>query len=435
MRCICRFVPALALTSTLAFASTGNAEAMKVGPRLAPRSTLTGRAPNQVIVWNQILLGILGTPGAQPATIHPTRSLAMMHLAVANAVGAITRRYQPYRFDVPASPHASQAAAAASAAHEVLVSLYPSLTSALDADLASSLNTVRSDPGKTAGIEIGVRAGQAILRLRQNDGSAATPPPFVPGTAPGDYRLTPPGFGAPVFTQWPDVTPFVLESANQFRPGPPPGVGSEAYANALGQVRSIGQDTSLTRSPEQTEIGQFWSAPIQNYWNAIAVTASLAHHDSIADDARLFALLNTSLADDAIAFYDAKYTYRFWRPVSAINNDGIPADTIWVPLVKTPADPSYPGAHGVISSDAARILSDEFGDRFDFEVTSPVLPGVLRHFSSFGAAAREAGRSRIYAGDHFSFDIEAGANLGRRIAGFVLTRALTPTRQRIAALR
>ncbi len=428
MRRICRFVPALALTSTLALASTASAESTKIGHRLAPRSAPAAQAPNQVIVWNRILLGILGTPGAQPASIHPTRSLAMMHLAIADAVGAITRRFEPYGFPLSASPHASQSAAAAAAAHEVLITLYPALQPTLDAELAGSLATVRTGSAKTAGVAIGERAGQSILRLRQNDGAGVTPPPFVPGTEPGDYRLTPPAFAAPVFTQWPDVTPFVLQRASQFLPAPPPAVGSDAYANALGQVRSIGQDASLTRTPDQTQIGQFWSAPIQNYWNAIAETASLAHHDSTADDARLFALLNTSFADDVIAFYDAKYTYRFWRPVTAINNDGIPADAAWAPLVKTPADPSYPGAHAVISSDGARILAEEFGDRFNFDVTSPLLPGVLRHFSSFSAAAREAGLSRIYAGDHFSFDIEAGARLGRSISRFVLTHALSPRR-------
>jgi hypothetical protein len=108
-------------------------------------------------------------------------------------------------------------------------------------------------------------------------------------------------------------------------------ITSDTYANALAQVRSLGQDNSMTRSPDLTQIGQFWSAPIQNYWNEIAQTASLAHHDSVADDARLFALLNTSFADDVIAFYDAKYTYRFWRPVTAINSDGIPADANWAP--------------------------------------------------------------------------------------------------------
>jgi hypothetical protein len=428
MRRICTIVPALALTSTLALASTTNAESTRVPPRLAPGSAPMAQSPNQVIVWNQILLGILGTPGNQAATIHPTHSLAMMHLAMADAVGAITRRFEPYGFELTASPHASQRAAAASAAHDVLVALYPALKTALDSDLASSLANVRIGSGKTAGVAIGARAARSILRLRQGDGSAVTPPPFRPGTAPGDYRLTPSASASPVFTQWPHVRPFVLQRANQFRPGPPPALGSETYAKALAQVRSIGQDMGALRTPDQTQIGHFWSAPIQNYWNAIAQTVSLLHHNSIADDARLFALLNTSFADDVIAFYDAKYTYRFWRPISAINRDGIATDAAWAPLINTPADPSYPGAHGVISYDAARILADEFGDRLGFEVASPVLPGVLRRFSSFSAAAHEAGLSRIYAGDHFSFDIGAGANLGRGIASYVLAHALWPRR-------
>jgi hypothetical protein len=377
-----------------------------------------------VIVWNRILLGILRTPGAQPATIHPTRSLAMMHLAIANAVGAIARRFTPYRFYATAPRHASQAAAAASAAHEVLVALYPAMKSTLEADLASSLMTVRNGSGKAAGVAIGARAGRSILRLREKDGSAATPPTFSPGTAPGDYQLTPPGFAQPVFAGWPAVAPFVLKRADQFRPGPPPVLTSDEYANALAEVKSLGKDNSMTRTPDQTQIGRFWSAPIQNYWNEIAQTASLAHHDSVADDARVFALLNTSFADDVIAFYDAKYTYRFWRPVTAIQKDGIPADAAWAPLITTPADPSYPGAHSVISFDAATILSQEFGDRFDFAVTSVVLPGVLRHFSSFKAAAHEAGLSRIYAGDHFRFDHTAGKRLGRRVADYVAEREL-----------
>jgi hypothetical protein len=424
MRRICTLVTSVALTGTVALASTAGAEALGRAMRLSAPSADAAGAPNQVIVWNRILLGILRTPGAQPATIQPTRSLAMMHLGIADAVSAITRRFEPYGPELTPSRHASQAAAAASAAHEVLTALYPALKPALDADLASSLRTIRDGQRKSAGVAVGVRAGQAILRLRQNDGSGATPPPFVPGTAPGDYQLTPPSFAQPVFTQWPAVTPFVLTRAEQFRPGPPPALRSQTYATALAEVRSLGQDNSLTRTPDQTQIGQFWSAPIQNYWNEIAQTASLAHYDSVADDARLFALLNTSFADDAIAFYDAKYTYRFWRPVTAIQNDGIPADAVWVPLVTTPADPSYPGAHSVISFDAAAILGRAFGDRFGFDVTSVVLPGVLRHFSSFTAAAREAGLSRIYAGDHLRFDHVAGRQLGRRIAEYVGEHAL-----------
>jgi hypothetical protein len=383
------------------------------------RSGAASTTPNQVIVWNRVLLSILRTPGAQPATVHPTRSLAILHIAIADAVDAISHSFTPYHFDGTASRGASREAAAASAAHTVLVALYPQMQQALDAQLVNSLASLPSGPGKTAGIAIGVRAGGSILRLRQSDGSSAPLQPFVAGSAPGDYQLTPPTFAQPQFSQWSAVTPFALERADQFRPVPPPQVTSSQYATALAEVKSLGEANSITRTADQTQIAQFWSAPIQNYWNEIAQTASLAHHDTLTQDARLFALLNISLADSAIAFYDAKYSYSFWRPVTAIQADGNPADMGWTPLVKTPPDPSYPGAHSVISFDAATILSRAFGARFDFAVTSPTLPGVTRSFSSFNAAAEEAGLSRIYAGDHFRFDHSAGERLGRRIATFV----------------
>jgi hypothetical protein len=415
-------VAALASTLTIAPAASANTTSPAVLPGALAADPAT--SPNQVIVWNRILLAILRTPGAQPATIHPTRSLAMMHLAIADAIAVITRRFVPYHFRALASPHASRAAAAAQAAHDVLVSLYPAMQSSLDADLASSLMMVRNGAGKTAGIAIGARAARAILQLRADDGATAVPPTFVPGNAAGDYQLTPPAFAQPVFTHWPAVVPFVLRRSGQFRPGPPPALSSQKYLGALAEVKSLGEPNSLTRSPDQTQIGQFWSAPIQNYWNEIAQTTSLAHGDSIVEDARLFALLNTSFADDVIAFYDAKYTYRFWRPVTAINRDGLPADANWSPLVTTPPDPSYPGAHSVISFDGARILEHEFGDRFEFDVTSVALPGVVRRFSRFGAAAEEAGLSRIYAGDHFRFDHTFGLRLGRRVARYVTDHVL-----------
>jgi hypothetical protein len=425
MRRFCSFL-AIALTGALALGATADAQPPTKAQRLPARSSGAATTPDQVIVWNRVLLSILSTPGAQPATVHPTRSLAMMQLAIADAVDAIAHRFTPYHFDGTAPRGASREAAAASAAHNVLVALYPQMRPMLDAQLAQSLAGVQNGPGKTAGVTVGARAAGAILRLRGNDGSAAPLLPFVAGSALGDYQLTPPALAQPQFSNWPAVTPFALTRADQFRPGPPPAVTSAAYANALGEVKSLGEMNSSTRTVDQTQIGQFWSAPIQNYWNEIAQTAALAHHDTVTQDARLFALLDTSLADDAIAFYDAKYTYRFWRPVTAVHADGIAADAAWTPLVKTPPDPSYPGAHSVISFDAATILSQAFGGRFDFAVSSPILPGVARHFSSFTAAAEEAGLSRIYAGDHFRFDHTAGRRLGRAIASFVATHELTP---------
>jgi membrane-associated phospholipid phosphatase len=170
----------------------------------------------------------------------------------------------------------------------------------------------------------------------------------------------------------------------------------------------------------------FWNGNIQDLWNEIAQTAALSHHLDLENSARLFALLNISLADTTIAFFEAKYTYNFWRPVTAIRaaaTDGNPEtdpDTTWLPLgTKTAPDPSYPGAHSAISKAGATVLSSYFGDRFSFDITSESLTGVTRHFTSFSAAAEEAGLSRIYAGQHFRTDHVAGKNLGKHVAEFV----------------
>jgi membrane-associated phospholipid phosphatase len=191
--------------------------------------------------------------------------------------------------------------------------------------------------------------------------------------------------------------------------------------------------TSTTRTPEQTVIGKFWNGNIQDFWNEIAQTAALGHHLGLARSARLFALLNISLADTTIAFFEAKYTYQFWRPVTAIQlagDDGNPntkPDPNWVPLsTKTAPDPSYPGAHSAISFAGAEVLKSELGDRFTFDVTSESSPGVNRHFTSFSAAAHEAGVSRIYAGQHFRTDHIAGIHLGKNVAESILDTTLLP---------
>ncbi len=384
-----------------------------------------------VIDWNRVLLAIVNTPGAQPATIQPTRSFAILHAAIYDAVNSIDRAHEPYLISVGAPRSASETAAAAAAAHAALVGLYPAQQSALDADYANELAQVTDGPAKDKGTRLGEFVARDLLALRANDGSNVTPIPFVAGTDPGDYRPTPPNFPAPVFTAWGQITPFVLDRGDRFRPGPPPGLTSDAYAAALNEVQSLGSAISASRSSEQTEIGKFWNPPIQNFWNEIAQTAATANHTDLPTTARLFAALNLSVADSAIAFYDAKYTYRLWRPVSAIrlaDSDGNPltvADPSWLPLsVNTAADPSYPGAHSTISAAASVVLASFYGDEQRFSVTSPALQGVTRSFTSFSAAADEAGLSRIYAGQHFRFDHVAGLELGREVARFALSNAL-----------
>jgi hypothetical protein len=386
-----------------------------------------------VIDWNQVLLTLVNTPGVQPANIQPTRNFATVHAAIYDAVNSIDRTHEPYVVSVRAPRDASETAAADAAAHTALVGLYPSQQSTVDADYAVELAKVADGPAKDQGVRIGDEVAADLLAIRANDGSNIPPPPLVPGSQPGDFRSTPPNFPTPVFTTWGQVTPFVLDSASQFRPPAPQPLTSDAYSDALNEVQLVGSATSTTRTAEQTEIGKFWNPPIQNFWNQIAQAVALAHHTDLATTARLFAALNLSLADSAIAFYDAKYAYRFWRPVTAIrlaDSDGnldTVGDPNWLPLAgNTPADPSYPGAHSTISAAGADVLGSFFGDRQSFSVTSSALPGVTRSFTSFSAAAEEAGVSRIYAGVHTRLDHIAGVTLGRDVAGFVLHNALLP---------
>ena len=400
-----------------------------------PSAVTADQPDTQVIQWNRALLEILRTPGAQPPTVHPTRSLAVMHAAIYDAVNAIDRTHRPYVVHVSrVSRQASQAAAAAAAAHRVLVELYPAQQERLDAQLQDSLAQIPEGLPKSLGIRTGLIVAERLLALRGHDGSHAPLLPFEPGTDPGDYQLTPPNFAPPVFTHWPDVTPFTLIHADQFRPVPPPALTSDSYSDSFNEIKALGIIDSATRSADQTELARFWGGAIQNYWNEIAQTAAVAHSLTTAQSARLFALLNLTIADGVIGFYDAKYTYQFWRPVTAIraadtdDNPETMADPTWTPLTgTTPPDPSYPGAHAVVSAAGAAVLTFFF-DRDDssFAVSSEVLPEVERSFTSFTAAADEATFSRIVAGVHFRFDLTAGQALGRDIAEYVVTHVLVP---------
>jgi len=397
---------------------------------------------NPVVQWNRTLLVIVRTPGAQPATVHPTRSFAIMHAAIYDAVNAIDKTHKPYLVHLTrVSRFASQDAAAASAAHEVLITLYPTFQAMLDAQLQESLAGIPEGADKTEGSIIGKTVADEILKLRGDDGSNASPPLFVftNPPVPGDYQSTPPNFPSqPQFTQWAHVTPFALKRANQFRPGPPPALTSEAYSDVLNEVKSLGIVNGTLATPDQALTGRFWNGAIQNYWNEITQTASLRHELNTSQSARLFALLNLTFADSVIAFYDAKYTYNFWRPVTAIReaatdgNPGTIPDPNWLPEVgKTTPDPAYPGAHAVISAAGASVLISFFGKNdFDFTVTSEVLAGVDRSFTSFSAADREATLSRIFAGVHFRSDLTTGQTLGRVVADFVVDHFLTPVRGR-----
>src|SRR6266404_1687420 len=216
---------------------------------------------NPVVQWNRTLLSVVRTPGAQSPTVHPTRSFAIMHAAIYDAVNAIDRKHRSYLVRLSSVPRdASQEAAAAAAAHEVLVALYPAFKTTLDAQLQQSLAQIPDGNGKAEGVLIGQDVADRILAARSNDGSNAPPIPYVFGPAPGDYQSTPPNFAPqPQFTNWSHVTPFALERANQFRPGPPPTLASDAYSDAFNQIKSLGIANSTTATADEALTGRFWN--------------------------------------------------------------------------------------------------------------------------------------------------------------------------------
>jgi len=426
-----KFAPLLAtvVSALVVVSSTSVALADPVRHEGGPGINGAGRGPDGsaiVVAWNRTLLHIVQTPGLQPATVHPTRSFALLQTAIYDAVVSITRDGPPFLASVDAPRGARPDAAAAAAGHAILTTLYPTMQPALDQQLAVELAAIQDGRAKREGVDVGQVVASKLLAARASDGSAAVPAPFVAGSQPGDYRPTPPNFPAAAFTGWGKVTPFVLRKGAQFRPSPPPALTSAAYARALKEVQSLGQDTSPTRTAEQTVIGKFWAPPIWNTWNAIAEDAALAHHANLERSAAMFAALDLSFADSTIALYDAKYHYQLWRPITAIrlaDTDGNPAtigDPTWTPLAVTAGDPSYPGAHSTISAAGAAVLSAFFGDRHGIQVTSPALAGVVRTFTSYSAVATEAGLSRIFAGQHTRFDHRAGLRLGNDVARFVL---------------
>jgi PAP2 superfamily len=422
----------IALAAGVLLASVAIAPLAAARPLRHDRATRARTAvdqPDQVIRWNQELQTLLVAPGAQPAAIHPTRTLAITQIAVYDAINGIAGGGQPLLTDLHAPRSASPDAAGAAAARTVLDSLLPSQRPAIEAFFAGSLAQIGTGQQVDRGIRFGDEVATAVLAARANDGAETTPVPFMPGTGPGEYQLTPPAFAPAGFTQTQHVTPFVIPSAGEFRPPAPPALTSARYATDFSEVHSLGELNSTTRTADQTAIGRFWgAAPVWIVWNQIADQAGVGFGNTITENARLLALLDTTLADGAIALYDAKYAYHRWRPITAItaSNQGNPnttADPGWLPLANTANDPSYPGAHADFSQAAATVLRDFFAtDAFSFSLTNPTV-AITRTFDSFSGAADEASESRILAGQHFRYDEAAGQELGGRVADFVVGNA------------
>lgn len=399
--------------------------------QLEDRCLLSG---NVVLEWNQLALDAIRQTNASPLVA--SRALAITQAAVYDSVDAIDRSFAPYFADVHASRGASLEAAAAQAAHDTLAALFPSRASIFDAALAADLVGI---PGGRArqGTDVGHAVAQQILTWRSTDGSGAVVA-YTPGTNPGDWQPTPPAFLPALGPQWPKVTPFAMTGGSQFRPPTPPALDSAEYATAFNEVKSLGRVDSTTRTADQTQIAVFWKDPAASayafgHWNEIAQQVSAERGLDLVADAHLFALLNIATADAIISCWDAKYTYNFWRPVTAIQfagdsalNPATESDSTWTPLITTPNFPSYTSAHSTVSGAAAAVLTSLFGPSYHFITGSKGLPGVTRSFDSFDAAAAEAGQSRIYGGIHFQFDNQNGLASGHALAQFVVGNFLLP---------
>jgi hypothetical protein len=409
---------------------------------------LAATAPTDEIAnWNQMLFrtGLVG--GTSPLVI--TRIAAIVQAAVFDAVNGIDPRYAPVHVPPTAPAGASQEAAAVQAAYVALLQLYPTQKSALDARLAvslASIGTRESSAAIASGIAWGQTVANAILTWRSTDGITPAPPPFLGGTGVGEWRPTPPAFAPGAAPQFAYMTPWVISAPGQFRPAGPPELTSARYAADFNETKIMGSMSSATRTPDQTIFAWFWASSTASYlWNNVALTLMERapdssdedgrhgqHHTSTLEHARLLALLNLAIADAAIGCWEAKYTYVFWRPVTAIplaDTDGNPAttaDPTWVPLFATPAHPEYPSGHSCVSGAAGVVLAHYFGERTRFGVTSDVMPGVVRSFDSFSKALDEVKNARIFAGIHFRSATNDGQTLGASVAGYVLENALQP---------
>ena len=392
--------------------------------------------------WNAIAVQALAT--AAPPRPGPVAflDLAIVQAAVHDAVQAIDRRFEPYHVHIPGAS-GSPEAAAAKAAHDVLVNILPGQAASLDTtyhDYLAAHYLAEDDPGVRAG-EV---AAAGILALRANDGRLPNPlpPPFIGGTDPGVWRPTPsflpgppPSF-APMATPWLGaVPPFTLKSGDQFRAKAPPPLSSQRYAENYNEVKALGARFNSARTPEQEQLAYFYAGNNFILWNRALRDIAAAHTDNIGDNARLLALGTLAIADSFITAWDSKIQYVFWRPITAIregDNDGnsqTAGDPAWEPLLNTPNYPDYTsGANNAVGA-LTRTLELYFGtDDITFTVFSqhPLAVPNTRTYHRFSDLSWDTVDVRIYQGIHFRFADEEARKQGRHVAQWVFGHFLQP---------
>jgi hypothetical protein len=382
-----------------------------------------------VTQWNEKAIASATAGGQNPLVV--SRTVAIVHTAMFDAVNSIENRYAPYAVRVSARPGSSAEAAAATAAYAALAALLPSQEPELDAEYSASLARIADGPGKEAGVAVGKQVAAEMLARRAGD-RANISKPYRPFTSPGVYVPT----TLPIAPSWGDVTPWAMERGSQFRPGPPPPLTSEQWAKDYNEVKLLGGRTNSPRSPEQTDSARFWIVVGPASWFPIVRQIADASGRSLVDNARLHALVTIATADAYIAVFDAKYAYNFWRPTTAIRNgdiDGNEATSLdagWEPLIDTPPHPEYPCAHCITSAAVATILDSEFGAEAisNVTMTSPTAPGVVRRWHNTREYVEEVSAARIYGGVHYRTSAIIGQEMGKKIAELTLRERMRPLR-------
>ena len=386
--------------------------------------------------WNRIAVQEVITAGATRPGPSGALDVAIVQLAVYDAVQAIVGKYQPYHVVIPGAT-GSTSSAAAKAARDVLVNRFPSRAAAIEAIYQQYLTDHGLNPADP-GVSVGATAAAGIIALRATDGSFPNPPPppFTGSMMIGVWRPTPPA-NAPMAAPWlGNVTPFALNSPSQYRAQDPPALNSPEYTRAYDEVKLLGKSASTARTAEQTDLANFWNSNYVALWCTVTRNLAEANVDSEGDSARLLALVSMSMADSAITAWDTKITFVYWRPITAIregDNDGNPktdGDPSWSPLIATPPYPDYSSGANNLTASATRSLALFFGtNEMNFSVTT-TNPGPTvqdtRDFISFNDVQQEVVNARIYEGIHFRFADEAARKQGRLVAQWAHSHFLRP---------
>jgi len=390
-------------------------------------------AQNVVVQWNAIASTTIVTNHAE-VSVASGVWYAYVHLAVYDAVNAIDHRFQPYLFTTNPPAGANKDAAAVAAAHRVLVNYFPSDQVSLDAQYASSLAAIPDTPANiSAGVTVGEASAQTMIAARANDGLLANVP-YNPPVGPGYWLPTPPAYALHPLTPWlGQMVPFTMTSAAQFLPDEgPTALNSQQWVDDYNQVKTLGALNSTVRTPQQTEIGLFWTEHTgKQYARAFRTLATQKGLDT-SDTARLMAMLWAGYADAGIGGWNAKFFFSFWRPVTAIRagggNPALTADPSWLPLANTPNHPEYPAAHGFVTGAVSTILAGYFGTpNVTFSVDS-LVTNTTHYFTSTTDLMHEVEVARIYAGFHYHHSVIEGKVLGQNVAHQLMQRYFRPVR-------